>query len=262
MNARDLVLDCFVARRIAACAVMGRSLLASTALLAVVSAASTGSASAAIVTATYTGTVRSGFDQRGIFGTANGNLKGDSFTVVYTINDAVPGTHANSNPPYYTGIYGGSAYGSGSTSPVSAVVWINGHSFSIAGRYSGQAYQSASSSGLGEVDESVLDVTSHPNTQANVYNTIWSYNDHFVPSFDYHTPLFHQVQSYDSTNSGLSIYDPKAGIDTSATLSDSSVTISGAISAVPELSTWAMTIIGFAGVALQLRRREVASLTA
>jgi hypothetical protein len=46
-------------------------------------------ASADMVTVTYSGTVLGGFDQLGVFGTANTSLTGDRYTAVYFFNTAI-----------------------------------------------------------------------------------------------------------------------------------------------------------------------------
>jgi hypothetical protein len=46
-------------------------------------------ASAAIVTATYTGTVKDSFDSNGVFGTPGADLGGAGYSLVFTIDDTV-----------------------------------------------------------------------------------------------------------------------------------------------------------------------------
>jgi hypothetical protein len=230
--------------------------LVTAAFIAAAASISSVPASAAIVTATYKGTVDYGYDGTGVFGAAGTDLTGDAFTAVYKINDAAPGAYAVSNPPYYSYIYGGSAYGT--TSPVSAVVTINGHSLS-AGNYAGEAFQAASPWYYSEVYHFAENYSSNANgyAYAYAYNYVYSSSDPFVTSADYHTPLSHQVQPGDYGYGYVQTYayDYRTGSYQSAYagLSDSSVTIS---SGVPELGTWAMMIIGFGGVAVQMRRRD------
>jgi hypothetical protein len=102
-------------------------------------------------------------------------------------------------------------------------------------------------------------------------NFVASFSDPFVTSADYHTPLSHQVQPGDYAAGGLQTYAYDYNTGTSqiiyAYLSETSVTISSDTSVtipsgVPELGTWAMMIIGFGGVGLQMRRRGRAAALA
>lgn len=80
-------------------------------------------AAAKIVTMTFGGTVLSGTDGGGLFGTAGGDLTGDAFTVVYTFDDSL----GVSIPGF---LQGGSAASPQSTSPaVSVDLAIDGQHF-------------------------------------------------------------------------------------------------------------------------------------
>src|SRR5690348_4161605 len=78
-------------------------------------------ASAAIITTTYKGTVSTGVDTPGVFGTAGANLAGDEYKLVYTIDTGV-GHYSTFNgtisDPALSGdqVFGG----------MSAVITING----------------------------------------------------------------------------------------------------------------------------------------
>jgi hypothetical protein len=83
---------------------------------------------AATITATFAGTVKTGLDTTGVFGTPGADLAGAGYSLVFTI-DTVVGAYSTFNgtitDPLLSGdqIFGGSA----------AVITINGHSYSFAG---------------------------------------------------------------------------------------------------------------------------------
>jgi hypothetical protein len=84
-------------------------------------------AAADMVTITYSGTVRDGFDQLGVFGTANTSLTGDPYTAVYFFNTAVG---LNVSVPGFPQIFGGpGTAANGQPSPaLGALITINSHS--------------------------------------------------------------------------------------------------------------------------------------
>lgn len=85
-------------------------------------------ASAATITATYTGTVKNSFDSTGVFGTPGGNLAGAAYNLVYTINDAV-GSYSTFNGTIFDPLLSGDQIFGG----VTAVLTINGHSLAYTG---------------------------------------------------------------------------------------------------------------------------------
>ncbi len=215
---------------------MGKALLSVfVAAVTIVAWASSNSASAAIVTVTYQGIVSYGIDETGVFGAANTVLSGNDFTVIYTVNDATPGATFSFNPPFSSRAFGA----------VSAVVTINHHSLFIAGDFSSEASQDRQVGfGSDDVFHSVQDLSGFlVNNEVNGVSP-------FLTSFDYHTSLFYQVQPGDFA---VGFVGNAIDADTAfANLLSTSVTISP----VPELGAWAMMIIGFGGVALQLRHRR------
>jgi hypothetical protein len=85
-------------------------------------------AAAATVTATFTGTVKTAFDAKGVFGLPGTDLAGAAYSLVYKV-DPVAGAYSTFNgtivDPLLSGdqIFGGSA----------AVLTINGHSYAFVG---------------------------------------------------------------------------------------------------------------------------------
>jgi hypothetical protein len=224
------------------------STFASAALVAAYAALSSGAASAAIaiVPATYEGTVADNYDWAGAFERQNADLSGDPFTVVYKTNDATPGTYTSFSPPRFSNVNAGSEYGN--ASPVGEVVTIKGHGLYIAGSYRGSAYQSAPPHPIGRVSHKAMDF------YASVYNDLYNRSD----------PLSFHGQFGDSASGYVQVYDPDTGSYIFVGLLETPAMTSGApgpdtramTSGVPELGTWAMMIIGFGGVGLQLRRRR------
>lgn len=210
------------------------------------------SAEAEIVTATYKGVVNDGYDQTGVFGTAGANLAGDSFTVVYTINDAVLAYSVN-DPGRQSLIYGGSDVVHYNQSPVSAVVTINGVAVSIAGTENGLAVQYTI---IPEPDQ-IYHYAATDERSFYVWNSVTSATDKFLSTSDYHAPLSHTIQRSDGATGRFyeDINDGGSVQSAYATLIPTSVTIVDV--AVPEPTTWAMLILGMAMIGLAARRRTV-----
>jgi len=214
-------------------------------------------ASAATYLITYTGTVSSGVDSTGVFGTKWTNLAGNSFTVVYTLTSPQPGSETySSGPTAYA--RGGSS--SGTISPVSATITIKGITQTIDGSSFGQAYQFNDAS-----DDSVSHVAQQYslNETSYVNNTISSSVNNIVNSTDYTAALNYlgQADDYRSGSFQIERYYVAGNGDYVFTglaygnLISNSVTIA-AVDAAPEPATWAMMIAGFGGVGGSLPRRS------
>ncbi len=106
-------------------------------------------ASAAIVHVTYAGTVASGYDTTGIFGSANTDLTGESFVSHYTFDTSVG--YTSSNPTESTAA--GGTFFPYATPLLGATLTIHGQTVSVPGDYIGQIY--------GYNDGSSLSVISH-----------------------------------------------------------------------------------------------------
>jgi hypothetical protein len=85
------------------------------------------SASADMVTVTYSGTVLGGYDQLGVFGTPNTSLTGDRYTAVYFFDTAIG---LNVSVPGFPQIFGGTGTAAnGQPSPaLGALITISSHS--------------------------------------------------------------------------------------------------------------------------------------
>lgn len=212
-------------------------------------------ASAATVNITYTGTLDSGYDQYNTWGTGNTNLSGDQFKLVFTVNTAALSYHATYNTPYYAydQVYGGAAYGN--ALPVSAVLTISGHSEVVAGSYYGGAINEqfypawgyTYSLTKGEVYGTSYDNSSKSYVSAAVYT---ANNSYLFPN-SLTTPFDVAVDGSNVAYNGqFSLASPDL-INTYGQF-----TITNVASSVPELTTWAMMILGFAGVGFMAYGRK------
>ena len=197
------------------------------------------SAFADIVTETYTGTVSNGLDATGLFGSKNADLSGLTYTATYVFDTAVPGAAHNSpGATFFT-------YGGGVNTPaVSAAMTINGHTFTTNGL------------GHAELDASNMSSGSFQ-TYAQANAAFGSQFDNFLetqdPAAPYPTSLsspFTYTYLAVGTSSAYGTF--KIGLD-QLFLSPTTVTLTAA---VPEPSTWAMMILGLAGVGFMTCRRK------
>lgn len=85
-------------------------------------------ASAATITATYAGTVKTAFDSSGVFGTPGANLAGAGYKLVFTIDPSV-GAYSTFNGTIFDPQLSGDQIFLG----ISAKLTINGHSYSFIG---------------------------------------------------------------------------------------------------------------------------------
>jgi hypothetical protein len=205
-------------------------------------------ASADIVTETFTGTV-SGTDPSGLFG--GGNLTGDSFTATFVFNTNLNGASNNVFPGLsdFPGIeyetHGGTVYSPSPLSPgVSASLLINGQTFSVPSDAISATY--------------AVSTRSEPSFLAHIQvgGIVGSIFNIELFSRDPNAPLITSLTTpYSYT------YVP-VGDDTSVTgtfwmggdffnLTPQTVSLTDA---VPEPSTWALMLIGFAGLGLMAYR--------
>ena len=192
-------------------------------------------ASADIVTETFTGNV-GGLDSQGLFGAAGTNLS-TTFTATYVFDTNNIGPGFGPNP---TDIYGGTGFPF--PNPLlSAALVINGHTFSSTGSYAAElavrymsifdAYAFAADSPFNFFYTSIVG----PNAPVP-----GSVNSPFTYTYS---------AASGDLNNGLFQYN---GEDLS--LSATTVALTAA---VPEPSTWAMMILGFAGVGFMAYRRKM-----
>jgi hypothetical protein len=223
---------------------LGLSILPALMLGAASALVSTGAA-ADMVTLAYTGTVQ-GTDTDGYFGSAGTTLN-TTFTASYVFdtNNVSPGfTLSNGQIDL---IQGGSGYPA-LTPAVSAALTINGQTFTTNGSYFSELLSRNIATAGYFQSYSEVDPTS---TTSIFYNYIDT-NDPSAPILtSLTTPFTYSVQAnanYIVSNQGLFQIgsDYLALFSNTVTLTDS----------VPEPSTWAMMILGFAGIGFMAYRKR------
>jgi hypothetical protein len=198
------------------------------------------SAFADIVTETYTGTVV-GTDYAGYFGSAGSDLSNANFTATYVFDTNRAGSTHNSGMVTDT-------YGFNLSSPaISASLTINGRplTFTTNGLYYSELLVQNLASGHFQSFAQV-----HSISGADLTNYIYT-ND---PNAPHNLSLLTTPFSY--TLNTQSIYDNSTEFQYGSddlTLFSTAVALTDA---VPEPSTWAMMILGFAGVGFMAYRRK------
>ncbi len=185
-------------------------------------------ASAEIVTATFTGTVNFVFDQSGGLPPAS---EGDTFVATYVFNLA-NATDTMIDPTI--GGFSAGPYGSFAT----ATVAINGNTGLLPTFTSGELTGETQVFGIGSVIDAVVNGASSNHLDSSVEGTDFAWNlTSPATAFSYTTGDADQtlIQLEDDTGDLV-----EADI--------SSVNITVTSSPVPEPSTWAMMLIGFAGL--------------
>jgi hypothetical protein len=217
-----------------------KSVIAACAMLASISS----SASAAIVTETFTGTV-TGVDSAGYFGGGTFSTRTPTtYTATFVINTNLSGAQ-NTSTSSYTSAYGGSGFGPVPTPDISASLAINGHTFTeaVAGAYIGSFFSSNLTSGY-------FQATGEADVSGNqIFYISLATQDPLAPD---PTPANLQFSAY--------TYKPvgNASTDGEFTIGGDSLNLSVATIAlaVPEPSTWAMMILGFFGIGFMAYRRK------
>lgn len=219
-------------------------------------------AQAGILTITYKGTVTSGLDETGVFGVPVTDLSGASYVATYVVDTSAAAT-SYFEPPYLSSISGGNQLGN--ASPLTATLTINGVSF----------FTPANDLGLHEVQpllqgpiifQSPGQITDYANqyyqfgtviTFGQLSESIYSYVNSFIPSWNYATPFSYQIDGDDLTSG----YFQQQTIDVStfdylvyayANLSPTEVTVSY----VPEPSAWALSALSVGLLGSLVRRRR------
>jgi hypothetical protein len=206
------------------------------------------SAFADIVTETYTGTVM-GTDYAGYFGTAGSDLSNTSFTATYIFD-----TNHTGSDQYSTSFIEYTKGFNLNSPAISASLAINGQTLTFATNgiyYSELLAQNLATSGYFQSFAQV-----HSNSGADLSNYIYT-NDPNAPNLTVLTTPFNYTlntqYSYDNSNSFQYWSDNLTLLPTTVTLTDG----------VPEPSTWAMMILGFAGIGfMTYRRKSPASMAA
>ncbi|WP_145963750.1 hypothetical protein [Bradyrhizobium algeriense] len=209
-------------------------------------------ASATIVNVTYTGIVTYDRDLTGIFGTVGGNndLVGQSYTAKFTFDTSLGDANSSPGPYPYQETFGGTGYLGSPTSPVtSATVTIGSVTVSVPATYQGFAGAVQYDDGFGRQFHYARanDASSVVYSQAHVYAYDGSVPFSLTGPFTY-TPTYGGTLQFYSHDYTLGQVIQNTSVYASVT----SLTVT---SGVPELSTWAMMILGFAGVGFAAYRR-------
>jgi hypothetical protein len=225
-----------------------------------------GAADAAAVLVTYTGTVApGGHDNGGYFGSADGDLAGEAFTLRFTLDTATPGAASNQDAAntFFQ------LYGNGAANPLLAELMIKGMS---------QSWGHPGTLGDGSAAHynewtGILDSVGHSSDGATndgvTFNyfrsnsSIYSNVNDFTASTDLAAPLDYTLQPGDV---GIGLYEFYRFDLATSTIERASfgnlvptrVTIA-ALNSVPEPSSWALMIVGFGAVGWALRRQAAAA---
>ena len=182
----------------------------------------TGQLAAATMQVTYTGTITSGWDTAGVFGTVNTDLAGASYTAVYLFDTTKGITYSDDTAVY---ALGGSPYGA-DTPALSAVLTIAGNSVAFGSDWVGQIYGTRT-----EHQHLVRSLNGH---DSQLFNAILSRSAATLP-LSITTPFVFTVLSPgpDSSVGDFHIFDTGGGFYTAfGTLHPETLTVSD-VSAVP-----------------------------
>jgi len=234
-------------------------------ILAVVSSGLFGIASPAFadtVDVTFIGTIFSvNYDQLGIFGpylTSGDNFPGASYAETLVFNTALGNV---GNGAGSVSAYGGTEYGVVSPA-VSASVTINGHTASIHGLYYGDFYvcSSCGSGGTGELYFQAIDKSDNGNsTTTNNTSVFISLAAGHIPS-SIPIPLSYISSAGDTgeatVNLDTAADNPIFG-DNSTHFEALLTSVSlSSVESLPEPSTWAMMLLGLAGLGFMTCRQK------
>ena len=225
--------------------------------------ASFGTASAAIVQITYTGTITSGSDGQGRFGLIGSSLAGDTYTLSEKFNTSV-GFNSYS---YGNQVDGGTYNQFQPASPsLGATLTINGNAATIGGTFHGedvsqhqngatnnqQLVQEADFSGIVSYNNFIISNLTDPSGKlpADINSSY-----HFTPSSsDDNNSIFFSFDTYLNTESAFRAAFVQSLGTTSGNASVLSVDAS-LVSGVPEPGTWAMMLLGFGGLGFLAYRK-------
>jgi hypothetical protein len=220
-----------------------------------------GPVSAEVIEYSFTGTVSSGTDYTGVFGpiaTPSGtNLKGDSFVANFTYDDSLGQSLGISG---VDGKEGGSEFKN--TSPItSATVTINGTTLNISSSFDGSAISDSSTPG-----KRVWDISASPSDTSILEVSLTDIGVEYGVTFtlppDVETPLNLSLAIPNVSSFGFfDLFNPDGSNLAFADVTLSSVTTSVVATGVPEPSTWALMLLGFAGLGFAGYRRALNSTT-
>jgi hypothetical protein len=227
------------------------SVVAAVAMLAGVS-----QASAAIMDVTYTGTVSLGTDTFGVFGIPGRDLAGQSWVATYTFDTLSSPSYSYSSS-YHNYVYGGSSHENTSSPVLSSMITINGVGKVVVGSYSGfdigynNGFHTGNNSGYSTQHH--IAENSGSGSHEYLINYIYNYNASLLASIT--TPFTHTVDANDYAYGTYYLANGTGSESIYAKLATLTVSEHG-VAAVPEPSTWAMMLLGFAGVGFAAYRKK------
>lgn len=213
-------------------------LIAAAAPLAIILALATPAAATTDYVITYSGTIATGEDVTGVFGTPGADLAGDAYTEAFEVHY---GTANKTFSPYLTDLNG-----SGRSDPLIATLTINGHSAVVGqGQYGDMfAYDT------GNGDEIIAEAYQTSDTYAvNGVFSPWLY----VPGGDIRQPIDYTTRYGDNVGGPFQIGDNGqlaygfAGVSTLTT---------GQMPGIPEPAAWTGLLLGFGLAGAVLRRNR------
>ncbi|MEO6092369.1 MAG: PEPxxWA-CTERM sorting domain-containing protein [Novosphingobium sp.] len=204
---------------------------------------------AATQTITYTGSVAEGtFDYGGVFGTPSAYLSGLAYTAVFVLDTSLGIYASGCGDGYCYSQYYGGQY-NGSTSPVTAILNINGKSHVFLGTSGFSSSFSDVATGVySQHQDQVHDGISND----DIYGYAHSFDDSLIPAsvtepfniYAYNV-IYRQLYFQISTPIGVTYSN---GYDSIASVISS---------AAPEPASWALMIAGMGAVGGAMRRRKV-----
>ena len=229
---------------------------------AAIALGSSSSTSANVLKVTDIGRVVGGYDGLGLFGTAGADLVGDSYEAVFSFDLSGPsGSYSDGSRAY---AYGGQIFG-GSSTFVSEIVTINGTGAPSFEELGGEivAENGTTFSAQSHYAASVTPVFTYPTFSLTSYisaDYFFAPNNSIPLDYSqaetYTSADYSMYASFDAFSLSLDLQTGQStGNWTAANVMLSSVTISSVTvgdspspTSVPEPSTWAMMLLGLAGL--------------
>lgn len=208
-------------------------------------------AAAAVKIAKYSGIVRNGYDQTGVFAAPGSDLTGYSWVATFTYDRALGGNQDTDGVTLDLS-FGGPGNGGGGSPIISSTITINGVTRSIAGSWSGLVSTDTSPA----VKHYAHDNSDDGTTYTYHYTIIFAFPAGAPGSLD---QSFGPVAAAGAVgNVDWQTYDLATRRYTERAYADFGHEVVYSVgNAVPEPASWALLIAGFGLVGVTLRRRRV-----